>query len=122
MRRFPHYTRLAALFALPALLLACSSTPTYNPTTFPYSIDQARLDAHPVKTVVIAHVNIGGKSRNYLEKEAPRIDAQVASYLKDNGFKVLPQRDFEQRWNSAVRAFGNRWIPPMASSIARRSH
>ena len=93
--------------ALAALLIACSSTPTYNPTTYAYQIDQARLDANPVKTVVIASVNLGTESRNYLEKEAPRIDAKVAAYLKENGFTVLPQRQFEQHWNTAVRAFGN---------------
>lgn len=102
-----HNSRFAALIALSALLFACSSTPTYNPTVFNSEINQARLDAHPVKTVVITHVNLSGQSRNYLEKEAPRIDAQVASYLKENGFKVLPQREFEQHWNTAVRAFGN---------------
>jgi hypothetical protein len=104
----PHRTfRPFMLIALSALLAACSSTPTHNPTTFPYEIDQARLDASPVKTVVIAHVNLGTPERNYLEKEAPRIDAKVASYLKENGFTVLPQRQFEQHWNTAVRAFGN---------------
>jgi len=104
--RFP-LSRLAMPLALAALLAACSSTPTYNPTTFPYKIDQQRLDAHPVKTVIIAHVNLGVESRHYLDKEAPRIDAKVAAYLKENGFTVLPQRQFEQHWNAAVRAFGN---------------
>jgi hypothetical protein len=93
--------------ALAALLLACSSTPTYNPTVFPFEIDQARVDQDDIKTVVIAHVNLGLPSRNYLEKEAPRIDAAVSAYLKENGFKVLPQREFEQRWNTAVRAYGD---------------
>jgi len=107
MRQSPRHNRSMVLFVLTALLVACSSTPTYNPTTYPYEIDQARLDAHPVKTVVIAHVNLGTPSRNYLEKEAPRIDARVAAYLKENGFTVLPQRQFEQHWNTAVRAFGD---------------
>jgi hypothetical protein len=107
MHRPLSLTRRATLLALTAFLIACSGNPTYNPTTFPYVIDQPRLDEHPIKTVVIAHVNLGIQSRNYLRKEAPRIDAQVASYLKKNGFKVLPQRTFEQQWNTAVRAFGN---------------
>lgn len=99
--------RLIAALAGVVLLAACSGTPTYNATTFPYQINQAELDANPIKTVVIAHVNLGTHSRNYLDKEAPRIDARVAQYLKDNGFKVLPQREFEQHWNTAVRAYGN---------------
>ena len=93
--------------SLACLMLACSSTPTYNATVFPYEIDQARVDRDDIKTVVIAHVNVGLPSRTYLEKEAPRIDASVSAYLKKNGFKVLPQREFEQRWNTAVRIYGN---------------
>jgi len=120
MRRSIALVRLAALFTVSALLFACSSTPTYNPTTFPYQIDQAKLDAQPIKTVVIAHVNLGGQSRNYLEKEAPRIDAKVASYLKEHGFKVVPQREFEQHWNTAVRAFGNP-VDPTSGKLNRKT-
>ena len=120
MRRLHSPAHLAALLALCMLLVACSSTPTYNPTTFPFQLDQARLDAHPIKTVVIAHVNLGVRSRNYLDKEAPRIDAQVASYLKENGFKVLSQRDFEQHWNAAVRAFGNP-VDPTSGKLNRKT-
>jgi hypothetical protein len=89
------------------MVAGCSGAPTFNPTTFPYAIDQERLEQSSIKTVVIAHVNLGAPSRNYLAKEAPRIDSQIASYLKENGYKVLPQRTFEQHWNTAVRAFGN---------------
>ena len=114
MRRLHTFCRYGVFFVCAALLSACSGTPTYNPTVFPASIDQARLDAHPMKTVVIAHVNLGSQSRNYLEKEAPRIDAQVTEYLRENGFTVLPQREFEQHWNTAVRGLwqsgrSNQW-------------
>jgi hypothetical protein len=107
MRRFNTLCRLAAFATLSALLVACAGTPTYNPTTFPFEINQELLAAKPVKSVVIAHVNLGRTSRNYLEKEAPRIDADVTAYLKENGFKVLSQREFKQHWNTAVRAFGD---------------
>lgn len=89
------------------LLAACAAGPTYNPTTFPYQIDKERLAQQDIETVVIPHVNLGPKSRNYLEKEAPRIDARVASYLKEHGYKVIPQRKFEQSWNTAVRVYGD---------------
>jgi hypothetical protein len=118
MRRY--YSPGFALLALCAVLTACSSTPTYNPTTFPFTIDQAKLDAHPIKTVVITQINLGAQSRSYLEKEAPRVDAKVATYLKDHGFKVLPQRDFEQQWNSAVRAFGNP-VDPTSGKLNRKT-
>jgi hypothetical protein len=104
MRRI---TPLTAITALCLALIGCSSTPSYNPTTFPYQIDQSRLDAATIKTVVIPHVNLNGRSRNYLEKEAPRIDARVSAYLKENGFKVLSQRTFQQHWNTGVRSFGD---------------
>jgi hypothetical protein len=107
MPRFNKPSWLILLLCLAALLQACSSTPRYNPTVFPYEINDERLAGKPIKTVVIAHVNLGLPSRTYLEKEAPRIDSKVSAYLKENGFKVLPQREFEQRWNTAVRAYGD---------------
>lgn len=107
MRCFTTLPRLLATTVFACFMAACSSTPTYNPSVFPYEIDQARVDQDDIKTVVIAHVNLGLPSRTYLDKEAPRIDALVSAYLKKNGFKVLPQREFEQRWNTAVRAYGN---------------
>jgi hypothetical protein len=120
MPRFVSYRLLRPFLILSTLLVACSGTPTQNPTTFAYQIDQAKLDAHPIKTVVIADVNLGTQSRHYLEKEAPRIDAKVAAYLKDHGIKVLPQRDFEQHWNSAVRDFGNP-IDPTSGKLNRKT-
>jgi hypothetical protein len=109
-----------SLAGLAALLLACSSTPTFNPTTFPYEIDSERLAQRPIKTVVIPHVNLGGQSRNYLEKEAPRIDGYVSTYLKENGFKVLPQREFEQYWNTAVRVYGDP-VDPTSGRVNMKS-
>jgi hypothetical protein len=120
MPRFKPHCHLTALFIAFSVLVACSGTPTYNPTTFPYQIEQAKLDEKPIKTVVIAHVNLGTQSRNYLEKEAPRIDGRVASYLKENGFKVLPQREFEQHWNVAERAFGNP-VDPTTGKLNRKT-
>ena len=64
-----------------------------------------------IKTVVLPHINLGSPSRSYLEKEAPRIDGYVSIYLKENGYKVLPQREFKQHWNTALRAFGNPMDP-----------
>ena len=107
MRQFTALRAVAVNAILATLLLACSSTPTYNPTTFPFEIDEARIVQDNVKTVVISHVNLGGYSRKYLDEEAPRIDAYVTSYLRENGYEVLSQRVFKQHWNTAVRAFGD---------------
>lgn len=106
--------KIALSLLLPAVLVACASGPTYNPTVFPYEIETDTLAAKPVKTVVIAHVNLGSPSRNYLEESAPRVDARITAYLKANGIKVLPQREFSQHWNTAVRAFGDPVDPTTA--------
>ncbi|MFT7287127.1 MAG: hypothetical protein ACI87W_001237 [Halieaceae bacterium] len=105
---------LVAAFSLLGLLAACAGTPTFNPTVFPFQLNEERLTAEPVLTVVIPHVNLGSPSRNYLNEAAPRIDARISSYLKDAGYKVLPQRDFKQHWNAAVRAFGDPVDPTTA--------
>ena len=97
----------AVLLLAPLVLVACSSAPTYNPTVFPYELDEEKMQALNIRTVVIPHVNLGGPSRNYLEEVSPRIDGMVSTYLKDNGFKVLPQREFKQHWSTAVRAYGD---------------
>jgi hypothetical protein len=112
--------RIAATAAVSALLWACSSTPTYNPTTFPYEMDRERLAAANVRTVVIPHVNLGTPSRSYLEKEAPRIDGYVSTYLKENGYKVISQRVFEQHWNTAVRVYGDP-VDPTTGKVNMKS-
>ncbi|GAB5450287.1 MAG: hypothetical protein Hals2KO_06150 [Halioglobus sp.] len=118
--RFNSFAVALLATLLTSLLAACAGAPTYNPTTFPYQVDEEKLTAAKIKKVVIPHVNLGGASRNYLEKEAPRIDAKVATYLKDNGYKVLPQRKFEQHWNTAVRVFGNP-VDPTSGKVNRKT-
>lgn len=113
-------SRTLLLALATALLGACASTPTYNPTTFPYEINEERMAKTQLKTVVIPHVNLGPPSRNYLEKEAPRLDGMVSTYLKDNGFKVIPQREFKQHWNTAVRAFGDP-VDPTTGKVNMRT-
>ena len=99
--------QLATLVLAATLLAACSGAPSYNPTVYPFELEEERMANATIKTVVIPHVNLGSPSRSYLEKEAPRIDGYVSTFLKDNGYKVLPQRQFKQHYNNAVRAFGN---------------
>jgi hypothetical protein len=106
MRYFRRVSRIGTLLLLTIGLAACGGA-TYNPTVFPYELDQEHMAQLKVKTVVIAHVNLGAPSRSYLEKEAPRIDGMVATYLKNEGYKVVPQREFTQHWNTAVRAYGD---------------
>ncbi len=106
MTMLPNKSILLALL-ISALTAACASGPTYNPTVFAYEIETERLAESPIRTVVIPHVNLGSPSRNYLTEAAPRVDARLTSYLKENGYNVLPQRLFRQYWNTAVRAYGD---------------
>jgi hypothetical protein len=100
--------RLSSIIAIITLgLVGCSSTPSHNPTVYPFNINEEAVAEVDVKTVVIAHVNLGLRSRSYLEKESKRIDADVDRYLREHGYKVLPQREFKQHWSTAERAFGD---------------
>jgi hypothetical protein len=101
---------ISTILAL-TFLTACSSTPTENPTVFPYELDERGLAEASIERVIIAHVNLGGPSRNYLEEVEPQIDRAVTDYLKENGFTVLPQRLFEQEWKTALRIYGNPYDP-----------
>ena len=106
-KRLPYPISFVLTAIAIALVGACASGPTYNPTVYDFQIESERLAEAPVRTVVVAHVNLGPPSRNYLDNVAPRIDARVTARLRDNGFTVLPQREFRQHWNTAVRAFGD---------------
>jgi hypothetical protein len=100
--------RLTSFIAVFTLVLAgCAGGPTYNPTVYPFNINNEVLATTKVKTVVVAHVNLGAPSRSYLDREAKRVDGMVEKYLKNKGYKVLPQRQFKQNWSTAERAFGN---------------
>lgn len=108
-----------AITLLLTVLGACAATPEYNPTLFNYELSDNYQDK-PVTSVIIAHVNLGGPSRNYLAKHEKRIDAKVAAYLKANGIKVIPQRHFSSAWNTAVRAFGNP-VDPTTGRVNRKT-
>lgn len=110
---------LLAIFA-GVVLTACASTPTYNPTTFAFEVNEELMADKQLKTVVIPHVNLGLPSRKYLEKESPRIDGVISTYLKENGFKVIPQREFKGHWNTAVRAFGDP-VDPTTGKVNMRT-
>ena len=106
--------------ALVALLFACSSTPTYNPTVFPYDLDEEQLAKSEIRTVIIATVNLGNPSRNYLREHEARVDKLVEAYLEENGFNVLPSRLFEQQWKTSARAYGNIY-DPSTGEVNRKS-
>jgi len=113
-------TRRLFCLLLPLLLTACGSTATYNPTVFPYEIDQESLNNKSIKRVVIASINLGGQTRRYLQEHEVRIDKMVEAYLEENGISVIPQREFEQRWKTAVRVYGNP-IDPTSGKVNQKT-
>ena len=88
-------------------ITGCATSGDYNPTTNANQINQAALDKGAPKTIVFASVNIGTPSRNYIEKSEPMVDGRVAAYLRDHGYKILPQREFSQRWENAKLIYGD---------------
>ncbi|MDG2461017.1 MAG: hypothetical protein P8M73_09055 [Luminiphilus sp.] len=91
-------------------LTACGSSTVgggYNPTTPTNVFEQGLFDQLGSDVVVIASVNLGAPSRNYLKKREFFVDSRITEYLKDAGFEVRPQREFSQRWNNAVLIYGD---------------
>ena len=104
-------------------LVACGSAPRgggSNPTTPPNVLEQRLFDHVDSKVVVIASVNLGGPSRNYLKKRESFVDARVQEYLEDAGYEVRAQREFSQRWNNAVLIYGDP-IDPTTGRVNQKS-
>ena len=111
IRQIPRYGLLALLVLS---LFACANSIVgsgYNPTPVAADFDEALYTQSEIKNVVITSINLGARSRNYLEKEAGQIDARITEYMRGNGFNVLPSREFSQRWNNAVLTYGNPMDP-----------
>ena len=72
------------------------------------------------ESVVIASVNLGAPSRNYLKKRETFVDRRVQEYLESAGYDVRPQREFSQRWNNAVLIYGDP-IDPTTGRVNQKS-
>jgi len=114
LQRQSHRSRPYAPITLIAYLMlmasGCGTTETssgYNATTNPNQLNEAIVAEKPMKNVVIAHVNIGAPSRNYIKRSETMVDGRIAEYLRDNGYNILPQREFSQRWNNATLIYGD---------------
>jgi hypothetical protein len=114
LQRQPLRSRLAANVTVVASLLlmtsGCGTTGAgsgYNATTNPNQLNEAIVAEKPMKNVVIAHVNIGSPSRNYIKRSETMVDGRIAAYLRDNGYNILPQREFSQRWSNATLIYGD---------------
>jgi len=109
---YPSVSTLLTLLTAGVMLIAvgCGTTVGgggYNPTTNANQLSEAVIEKAPIKNVVIAHVNIGAPSRNYIKKSETMVDGRIAAYLRANGYTILPQREFSQRWNNATLIYGD---------------
>ena len=119
-RLFQH---IALLICFIVGLSACGSATVgggYNATTPTNVFETALFEQLKNTNVVIASVNLGGPSRNYLEKREAFVDARVKEYLKDAGYEVRPQREFAQRWNNAILIYGDP-IDPTTGRVNQKS-
>ena len=100
--------------------IGCTSNTQYNPTTNINEINQQIIDKNPLKTLVIAKVNIGPPSRSYLEPFELILDNRIATYLRANGYTILPQREFSQRWENTKLMYGDP-IDPATGKVNRKT-
>lgn len=118
------FKRLWIASVMVAGLMGCSGSPTvgggYNATTPSNVFEQALFDQLDSKVVVIANVNLGAPSRNYLKKREAFVDTRVQEYLEDAGYEVRPQREFAQRWNNAILIYGDP-IDPTTGRVNQKS-
>lgn len=99
------------LLAVTVLLAACSSN-SYNPTVFPYQINNDLLQQKPPKKLVIATANVSGEpTRYHLQKASQHIDEMTKKYLEANGYQIAPSYLFENAWNQAVHTYGDLYDP-----------
>jgi hypothetical protein len=118
--------RLQQLFWVSTLfttLSACGSATVgggYNATTPNNVFEPAIYDQMDSRVVVIANVNLGVPSRNYLAKREPLIDSRVIEYIEGAGYEVRPQREFSQRWNNAVLIYGDP-VDPTTGRVNQKS-
>ena len=120
MRFFWHFVVLALVLMG---LVACGSATVgggYNPTTPTNVFEKGLFDQLESNFVVIASVNLGGPSRNYLKKREGLVDGRVQEYLEDAGYEVRPKREFSQRWNNAVLMYGDP-VDPTTGRVNQKS-
>ena len=85
------YAPITLIASLMLMASGCGTTGTssgYNATSNPNQLNEAIVAEKPMKNVVIAHVNIGAPSRNYIKRSEAMVDGRIAEYLRDNGYNI----------------------------------
>lgn len=93
------------------LISGCSSTAGYNPTVFPYKIDQEKINARQIKNVIVAPTALSIPAPSHLRTGDRKTKAMVRNYLQSKGYKVLPSYQFENAWKQASRTYGDVYDP-----------
>ena len=114
--------RISAAIAVSSLMACAGGVGTggYNETTRSNDLRADILANSGLSTLVVAHINIGSPSRNYVERAEPRVDSRVTAYLKSNGYTVAPQREFSQRWENAKLIYGDP-VDPTTGRVNRKT-
>lgn len=100
------------LILLTVLISSCTGTLSKTDSAaFPYEINYESMKQRPIKKIVMASANFGRPTLSYLRNSEIRIKRYVESYLKDNGYEILPSYHFDNAWKQAVRSFGNPFDP-----------
>ncbi len=110
----------AAIFTLTLIACAASIGGGYNETTRTNEIKADVLAQSPLKKVVIADINLGAPSRNYVQRSELMIDGRVAAYFRQNGYTVMSQREFSQRWENAKLMYGDP-VDPTTGKVNRKT-
>lgn len=101
------FFRVMSVLMASMLLAACASGPIGGGTLYQAKLEPKLQDKTQYKNLIIATVNYGKPSRNYLEEHEQRIDDMVAERLTRAGYNILPNNLFASAWQDAVRKWGS---------------
>lgn len=106
---------LPLLLLVLGFLAGCAGSPgggaAAAATAYPGSYDPRLADKSQYGRLVIATVNLGKPSRNYLAEHEERIDALVAERLRKAGYELVSSAHFEEAWREGVRKWGEPYNP-----------
>lgn len=93
------------------LISSCSNTAGYNPSVFPYQINEEKINARGIKKVIVAPTALTIPAPSHLATGDRKAKAMVREYLQSKGYEVLPSYQFENAWKQASRTYGDAYDP-----------